>query len=106
MLALTHIFKILFLMSTSFSTIRSSNCWGLKSFRLKAVLHSGHAADGRVKSVSTQFSHLTFHLISLGQCVVPQNIHLPPPHGKVIENSKGEIEGWQKKKGFEEKLWC
>ena len=45
-------------MSTSFSTIRSSNCWILKSFRLRAVLHSGHAADGRVKRVSTQLSHL------------------------------------------------
>ena len=46
-------------MSTSFSTIRSSNCWILKSFRLRAVLHSGHAADGRVKRVSTQLSHLS-----------------------------------------------
>ena len=56
---ISYIFKIFFLMSTSFSTIRSSNCWILKSFRLRAVLHSGHAADGRVKRVSTQLSHLT-----------------------------------------------
>ena len=55
---ISYIFKIFFLMSTSFSTIRSSNCWILKSFRLRAVLHSGHAADGRVKRVSTQLSHL------------------------------------------------
>ena len=45
-------------MSTSFSTIRSSNCWILKSLRLKAVLHSGQAAEGLVNSVSTQVSHL------------------------------------------------
>ena len=45
-------------MSTSFSTMRSSNCWILKSFRLKAVLHSGQAAEGLVNSVSTQDSHL------------------------------------------------
>ena len=56
---ISYIFKIFFLMSTSFSTIRSSNCWILKSFRLRAVLHSGHAADGRVKRVSTQLSHLS-----------------------------------------------
>ena len=57
-----HIFKILFLMSTSFSTIRSSNCWILKSFRLKAVLHSGQAAEGLVNNTSTQFSHLATHI--------------------------------------------
>ena len=56
---ISYIFKTFFLMSTSFSTIRSSNCWILKSFRLRAVLHSGHAADGRVKRVSTQLSHLS-----------------------------------------------
>ena len=56
----THIFKILFLMSTSFSTMRSSNCWTLKSLRRNAVLHSGHAAEGLVKSVSTHPSHLKY----------------------------------------------
>lgn len=45
-------------MSTSFSTMRSSNCWTLKSLRRSAVLHSGHAAEGLVKSVSTHPSHL------------------------------------------------
>ena len=49
-------------MSTSFSTIRSSNCWILKSFRLKAVLHSGHAAEGLVNNASTQFSHLATNI--------------------------------------------
>ena len=56
---ISYIFKIFFLMSTSFSTMRSSNCWILKSFRLRGVLHSGHAADGRVNRVSTQLSHLS-----------------------------------------------
>ena len=45
-------------MSTSFSTMRSSNCWILKSLRRRGVLHSGHAAEGLVNSVSTQPSHL------------------------------------------------
>ena len=54
----TYIFKIFFRMSTSFSTMRSSNCWILKSLRRRGVLHSGHAAEGLVNSVSTQPSHL------------------------------------------------
>ena len=45
-------------MATSFSTIRSSNCWSLKSLSRSGVLHSGHAAEGLVKSVSLQPSHL------------------------------------------------
>ena len=55
---LTYTFRIFFLTSTSFSTMRSSNCCNLKSFLLSGVLHSGQAADGLVNITSTQLSHL------------------------------------------------
>ena len=47
-------------MSTSFSTLASSNSCNLYWFLRRAVPHSGHAPDPRKNSLSTQLSHLNY----------------------------------------------
>ena len=53
-----YIFKTVLRMSISRSMLESSKYCNRKLFFLKAVPHSGHAAEPRINSSSTQLSHL------------------------------------------------
>jgi len=51
-------FRTFLRISTSFSTAASSNSCRRKLLRRRTIPHSGQFADPRIKSTSTQFSHL------------------------------------------------
>ena len=57
-MTVTHSLAILLLTATSFSTVRSSNVWGVNASFLRVLLQIGHGAGPRVNNLSIQDSHL------------------------------------------------